>query len=167
MSVNIWSHIYFKVAQNVGFVDHQADQYMCNGLEGPQRQSNGRIVHVRWRCEVSSHNPAWGGRERGQWVTFHREADAAAARATRHLRLQLGTGGNRAKGLSLGQPKMHICVILAGTEKGILGMPRPGRVTVGGTAHIHLWHPQAQTVKGSRTCSIPRCAHTAFFKIQQ
>ena len=108
MSVNIWSHIYFKGAQNVGFVDHQADQYMCNGLEGPQRQSNGRIVHVRWRCEVSSHNPAWGGRERGQWATFHREADAAAARATRHLRLQLGTGGNRAKGLSLGQPKMHI-----------------------------------------------------------
>lgn len=80
--------------------------------------------------EVSSHSPAWDNRERGQWVTFRREADAAAARATRHLRLQLGTGGNRAKGLLLSQPKMHICVVLAGTKKGILGMLRPGGVTM-------------------------------------
>lgn len=107
--------------------DHQAVN-MC--AIGPQRQSNGRTWHVRWGCEVSGHSPAWGDRERGQCVTFHREADAAAARATRYLRLQLGTGDSRAKGLSLGQPKMHICVILAGTETGILGMLRPGGVTM-------------------------------------
>lgn len=70
-------------------------------------------------------------------VTFHREADAASAGATRHLRLQLGTRHVATKS-SLGQPKIHICVILAGTEKGILGMLRPGGGTTGVTAQVQL-----------------------------
>lgn len=111
----------------------------------------------------SAVSPAWGNMRWGQWVTFHREANAAAARATRHLRLQLGTGSNRAEGLSLGQPKVHICAILAGREKDILGVLRPGGVTMV-TLPTSSFDIQAQNVNVSRTCSVLRCAHTAFFE---